>query len=265
MMAIINDVLFSSPVGIPASLPSVSELIEDADGAVSYDLRTFTQRFHVNGVVGHMSQLQFKGMVYEALRVPPDELGKVLRGTWKPVAAQMTWGARTRLERQDSGADPDAVFSHQVDEHGTVRGNPQRTKLVPTREQDILLHVAVAEMTQRPVICPLFESKGIRSGNRYGFAHSHGQVSKLSVKDAAKRDHAKRILQNMAGGGDQAVGVLTVEHAAKVALFLGYNMSAEEIAGALNVELELVEREALKARAPTPKPKARKADAPSPK
>jgi hypothetical protein len=257
MQSIIRQVLFEEPtIGLPSRLPgdTPEALMAEPDGKVAFDLRVKSTRFSVYGVVGKVGRRQFKGMVWEFLREARETMGEIFSGTWRPVAARMDWGSRTRLQSRPSGVTGAAVFNYQND-NGVLKNNAQRNLLVPTAEQDIVLTVAFAEVTQRPIICPLFEARNTRGGARFGFADSDGMVSRMGTRDRDDRELAKELIRftHM----DEADPVSTLAHEdmerARV-FFVEFGMTADEVAGALSIPKDAARALAAAFQSQAPKP-----------
>lgn len=263
MQDIIREVLFDNPtIGFPNKLPEWSELVAEPDGKVSYDLRISAPRYNVRGVVGRMTRRQFKGMVWSTLKQQSEGLARALGGSWKPVAARLVNGFRMRTQAQPSGVAPEAIGVARVDpQTGEAKDAPQRTKHVPVRDQDIILQVAWAELTQSAIVCPTFEEFGRKNGKRYRFADSGGEVRLMATKDRDQRDAAKDIIKFTYGEEGSAVGLEVDEKVyERVRQFLvDYSMSVGEVARALKLPEETVSRlhgeMKMKQPAPPPKPK----------
>lgn len=243
MQDVIRAVLLDEPrVGIPEGAPSPAELIKEPKGKVEYDLRAASFRYSIRGVVGKMGMLQFRGMVYETLREKAFMMTEIFGGTWKPVAGKMEWGSRTRTQSRPTGVPESAIGNATLDPAtGTVGDGPQRTMHVPVEEQDLVLHVAFAELTQKPIICPLYEQRQNRSGARFGYAESGGLVKRMGTRDRQQRELAKRLIEFSNSDGDMVAAELPKNTRARARKFLiDFNMSVGEVSKALGLSEDMV-------------------------
>jgi hypothetical protein len=254
MQRIVRQVLFEERVGIPAKLPPAEQLLEEPDGKVRYDLQVRSPRYNIAGVLGRMSRLQFKGMVWETLRSHAERLDKTLGGAWKPVAARLVYGTRSPLAPVETGVSPNAIGNPTLRD-GEVLAGPQRLKHVPTTQRDLVLHVAFAELTQAPIICPNYEHNGRRQGKRFAFADSGGLVARLGTVDKRNREHAKEIIAWTYQTKQEGVASdLTEEKKAKAVQYVvDYGMTLEQVARVLEVNIAQLEALGLKPAKPAPK------------
>ena len=259
MQDIVGMVLNEPKVGIPLELPSPEELTAEPGGKVAYDLQSRSPRYSMRGVLGRMSRKQFKGMVWETLRHHAEVLGKTFGGAWKPVAARLAYGTRTPLAPQETGVAPEAIGNLSLN-NGEVGDGPQRLRHVPVEERDLVLHVAFAELTQSPIICPNYEENGRRLGKRFAVADSEGLVSKMGTVDRRLRAEAKSIIEWTYGSSDTGVSAeLSPELRAKATKFLvQYNMTVAQVAGALDVSEDRIGAVYADLPKPAPAPKRRR-------
>ena len=240
MQRIIREVLLDEPrVGIPAGAPPPKDLLAEPKVKVAYDLRAGMFRYSVRGVVSKMGQRQFRGMVYETLRSHAATLSEIFGGTWKPVGGRIEWGTRMRTQAQPTGVDEEALGQAAFDPTtGKYSDAPQRVVHVPMEEQDVVLRVAFAELTQKPIICPLYEQRQNRSGARFGYAESGGLVKRMGSRDLEQRDNARELIEFTNSAEDPVSADLPADVKKRAKKFLmDFNMTAEEAAGALGVNV----------------------------
>lgn len=243
MQEVMRECVISGKYGLPADVPEPEDLLREVDNRAAYELRFRKARFNVNGVVSHVTKQHFTGMLNAALADVVAAAGRELSGSWAIVAARIVWDHRPRIVRHATGVPEEALLNPQITPEGEVKGNAQRTRQVVVKDEDLVLELALAELTQAPPHDPNFEQTGKRAGSRFAYADSGGDLRKLRGKHRQRRESAKEVIRYFYGLEEGAeVTEVRDEVKADIVSYDKAGLSVQRISKALDVSIETVNR-----------------------
>jgi hypothetical protein len=214
-----------------------SALVGEREGRAEFQLCTRAIRFPLSNFLalgrGH-ARGATRAMLIDAI----ESAKRWQTGEWRIVAATTSETFRARGRRAPSGLsehDQKAMFAKPDEKEQ----NMQRTKLVDQRDPVLVVHLALAEVSQ---VDPVQGQKNQKRSAWDTFVKTNGLLNHMPRQGREMRHEAIRIICDHYDVSEEAtLPELTKAQVAKVHKLRGFGLTDEEVAGAMKVRESQVE------------------------